>query len=349
MSNSKRGQHTFAEILNQPNAWAETIRLVEGRAGALSALADGADEVIFTGCGSGLNASRAMAPAFQHFTGIRARAVPAAEVVYFGDSVLARRGTSLVVLVSRSGETTETVMAGEAARARGSKTLAITCYPRSSMAQAATECLALEAANEQSVTTTQSLTSMVLCGQLLAGIAAGNGGYLEQLRRLPALGCQVIERYQDLGRRIAEDDRITKFAFVGSGPYYGLARESQLKVKEMVLLPSDAYPVLDYRHGPKSNVDEHMLVTLLMSDSARRVEGEFLREMTGLGGNLFVLADGAEPDADYRVALGSGLSEFVRDILYMPPIHFLAYYKSLRRGQDPDNPANLTYWVETAR
>jgi glucosamine--fructose-6-phosphate aminotransferase (isomerizing) len=353
MSNSTRGQYTFAEILNQPNAWAETIQLVDARASALSALIDGVDEVVFTGCGSGLNASRAAAPAFQHFTGIRARAVPAAEVVYFGDSVLARQGASLVVLVSRSGETTETVMAGEVARARGFKTLAITCYPRSSMAQAATQSLALEAANEQSVTTTQSLTSMVLCGQLLAGVVAGHHEYLEQLRRLPELGGQVIEQYQDLGRRIAEDDRITRFAFVGSGPYYGLARESQLKVKEMVLLPSDAYPVLDYRHGPKSNVDEHMLVTLLMSDSARRVESEFLHEMKGLGGNLFVVCDQAGPEveacADYLAAVGSGLPEFVRDILYMPPIHFLAYYKSMLRGQDPDNPANLTYWVETAR
>jgi glucosamine--fructose-6-phosphate aminotransferase (isomerizing) len=349
MERTEKGVHTLSEILNQPAAWEETIKQVEANADSINKLFDGVDQVVFTGCGSALNVSHVFAPTFQNFTGIRTRVAPAADINFFPDTVFPRDGNTLLVPISRSGSTTETTTACEIARARGMKTLSITCYPDSQLAQTATETCVLEAANEKSVTTTQSLTSMVLCGQVISAIAANQPGYLEQLRALPAVGPQVLDRFHDLGRTIAANEAITKFAFVGNGPFYGLARECQLKIKEMVLLPSDSYPVLDFRHGPKSNVDEHMLVTLLMSDSARQEEIMFLKDMKALGGVILTLCDQADPEiksvTDYLVEIGSGLPEFVRDILYIPPIHFVAYYKSLLRGQDPDNPTNLTYWV----
>jgi glucosamine--fructose-6-phosphate aminotransferase (isomerizing) len=349
MNKAKTGRHTLFEILNQAAAWEETIKLVESEASKLIELFAGVDQVIFTGCGSALNVSYAFAPTFQHFTGINTRVAPAADISFFPDTVFAGNGNTLVVPISRSGSTTETILACETARSRGSETLSITCYPESQLAQMATETLVLEAVNEKSVTTTQSLTSMILCGQVVSAIVSKRPDYLEQLRQLPEFGRQVLDSYQNLGHTIAANGAIIKFAFVGNGPFYGLARECQLKIKEMVLFPSDSYPVLDFRHGPKSNVDEHMLITLLMSDSAREEETVFLKEMKDLNGVVLTLCDKADPQikkvSDYLVELGSGLPEFARDILYMPPVHFLAYYKSLAQGQDPDNPANLTYWV----
>jgi glucosamine--fructose-6-phosphate aminotransferase (isomerizing) len=351
MGQTENDKQMLAEILNQPNAWADTIGSVEAKSSQLSELAADCDEVIFTGCGSGLNAAVAIAPTFQRFTGIRAQAVPAAEVVFFPETVFVDGSRSLVVLISRSGSTTETVMACDIAKRRNMQTLAITCYPESALARRSIAALVLESANEASVTTTQSLTSMILCGQVMSSILSGNAMYLKQLKSLPQLGRAVIDKYRDLGQRIAEDESISKFAFVGSGPLRGIAREGQLKIKEMVLLPSDSYPLLDYRHGPKSNVDEHMLITVLMSDRARRVEIEFLAEMKSLRGKLFVICDKADSSirqfADYLGEVDSGLSEFARDILYLPPIHFLAYYKSLAVGLSPSSPVNLTYWVET--
>jgi glutamine---fructose-6-phosphate transaminase (isomerizing) len=230
-------------------------------------------------------------------------------------------------------------------------TLAITCYPDSSLARQSSEAFVLEAANEASVTTTQSLTSMVLCGQVLSGIVASDATYLKQLQRLPELGRTLIEKCHTLSRRVGEDETISKFAFVGSAAGIGLAREGQLKIKEMTLLPSDSYPILDYRHGPKSNVDDHMLITVLATDRTRKIEFEFLAEMKGLKGRLLVICDRADAEmralADYVVEVESGLPDFARDILYMPAIHFLAFYKSLAVGLSPSTPVNLSYWVET--
>ena len=296
-----------------------------------------------------MNLSYSFETKFKNLTCINTRFATASDIIFFHYNVFYGNGNNLVVPIYLYVSTTETFLACETDRSRGSETLSITCYPESQLAQMATETLVLEAVNEKSVTTTQSLTSMILCGQVVSAIVSKRPDYLEQLRQLPEFGRQVLDSYHDLGHTIAANGAITKFVFVGNGPFYGLARECQLKIKEMVLFPSDSYPVLDFRHGPKSNVDEHMLITLLMSDSAREEETLFLKEMKDLNGVVLTLCDKADPQikkvTDYLVELGSGLPEFARDILYMPPVHFLAYYKSLAQGQDPDNPANLTYWV----
>ncbi len=351
MNPSESDRRMLAEIRNQPNAWAETIGLVKSRTARLREMAEGIDEAVFTGCGSGLNAAVAIAPTFQFFTGMRARAVPAAEIVFFPETVFVSGGRYLVVPISRSGATTETVRARDAAKSRGMATLAITCAAASALALGSADALVLAPANEASVTTTQSLTSMVLCGQLMSGIVSRNSAYLGQLERLPSLGRAVVDRYHELGRSIGENKAIGKFAFVGSGSLSGLARECQLKIKEMTLLPSDSYPLLDYRHGPKANVDARMLITVLSSDRTRGVEGEFLAEMKSLKGKLLVICEKAGADiaanAEYIAELDSGLPDFARDILHMPLVHFMAYYRSLALGLSPASPKNLSYWVET--
>lgn len=349
---AKRGAQTLLEINRQPEAWQHTILRVEAEKGRLLALANGVEEVIFIGSGSGYNVSMVLAPTFQHFTGVRARSAPAAELIHFPETVFAQKTKCLVVATTRSGETTEAIGACRAAQERGARTLAITCHADSTLARLADHALVLTEANERSVVTTQSLTSMVLCGQLLSALIAGDQQSLEAMRQVPEWGRQRLAAAHRLGQEIAADDAIEKYAFVGNGPYLGLARECQLKLKEMVLQPSDAYPLFDFRHGPKSNVDGHMLVSVLVSDRVQREESAFLRDMRQLDGKLLVLCDRAEghlaQEADYVFEVGSGLSDFAREVLYMPVIHYLAYYRSLALGYDPDNPVNLTYWVDLA-
>jgi glucosamine--fructose-6-phosphate aminotransferase (isomerizing) len=350
---TKADETMLAEILNQPRAWKATLEIAQSQGLRMQELAKGIDEFVFTGCGSGLNAAVAIAPCFQKVTGLRARAVPAAEIVFYPETVFERRSHYLVVSISRSGSTTEVVNAQQAVSKWGYTTLAVTCYSSSPLAREADAALVLEPANEASVTTTQSLTSMILCGQMMAGIVGGDNDYLDQLGQLPALGWGLLKPAHELGRRIAQEADINRFAFVASGPLRGLAREAQLKVKEMVRAPSDSYPLLDFRHGPKSNVNERMLITLLSGDATRRVEVEFAEEMQSLGGKLFVICDNAGAElagrSDYLFEVASGLPDFARSILQILPVHFLAYYRSLAEGLSPATPENLTYWVETTR
>jgi glucosamine--fructose-6-phosphate aminotransferase (isomerizing) len=221
------------------------------------------------------------------------------------------------------------------------------------MAKNADFSLTLEEAGEKSVTTTRSLTSMVLSGYDIAAVCTGAEQVRKNLHKLPALARQSMQMFEQTGKSIAQNGLIKKYAFLGSGSYYGLAREAQLKVKEMVVLPSDAYVSLDFQHGPMSNVDQNMLVTIMVSDAGKDFDLELANNMKTLGGNIFIICDragnGFTQASDYLIELKTGLGDGIRNILYMPVLQYMAYYRSLQEGWDPDNPRNLHYYVQVEK
>ena len=190
---------------------------------------------------------------------------------------------------------------------------------------------------------------MVLAGDYLAAKCSDDQHICAGLLQLPDLCRENMGRFENTGKRIAANEQIAKYAFLGSGSLYGLAREAQLKIKEMVLLPSDSYVSLDYQHGPMSNVDDRMLVTIMVSDAGRNYDLLLAKKMKALGAQVLILCDSADGGfadyADYLVELKSGMGDGLRDILYMPVLQFVAYYKSLAMGCDPDNPKHLSYYV----
>jgi glucosamine--fructose-6-phosphate aminotransferase (isomerizing) len=352
MPDYKPGEFIYEEISSQAEAWAKLIPIVTKKRDKIKQLFEGIDEVLFTGCGSGLNAAMSGAPILQTQTGISSREVPAAEVYLFPETALVTNRRTLAILLSRSGETTEVVHALDYLQDKGIRTLGITCSVNSPLASRSDLALVLSPVTERAVATTRSVTGMILTLQLIAAIVSEDEIYLSELQRLPAVCESQMDAFHDLGKSIGENTELMKYAFVGSGPFFGLAHESQLKIKETVLLPVDAYPTLDYRHGPQSNVDPQMLITVFLSDSARIEEGKFVRDMKSLGGITWVLCDQAdEPikeNADYILEVGSGLSELARGILYLPAVQYMAYYRSLSCGLNPDEPRNLSYWVDTS-
>ena len=136
---------------------------------------------------------------------------------------------------------------------------------------------------------------------------------------------------------------LQRFFFLGSGPNYGLACETMLKMKEMSLSYSEAYHFMEFRHGPKSMVDRSSLVVGLVSEEAREQEIAVLKEMQELGATILALADyefGLE-EFDHIVAFKSGTSDWARGVLYLPLLQLLAYHRAMAKGLDPDHPAHL--------
>jgi len=348
-----RGVHTLAEIRSQADSWEATLDRIRSAPEPYRELYSEAEEIVFTGCGSAFNVSHSAAALSQRLLGKTCRAVHASDLATCLDSFMNRGRRTLVVGYSRSGDTTETVLALRAAKDAGAPTLAIVCFEQCAMVEAADAALVLTESVEKSVTTTRSLTAMALAGTCLAGTCADDRSLLSQLATLPELGRARMREFERIGRAISDAGRVAKFAFLGGGAYYGLAREAQLKIKEMTLLPSDSYVALDYQHGPMSNADERMLVTIMASDAGRDYEVELARNMKALGANTFILCNRLSPgfaeSADFSVELDTGLGDGLRDVLYMPALQFLAYYESLRVGCDPDRPKNLSYHVELER
>ena len=346
----KRGIDTFNEISSQAETWSATMDRIDRDEAGLVSLFEGVDQVLFTGCGSAYNASFSIAACFQAMTGICTRSVHSSEFFLFNQMYVCGGKKTLAVMISRSGSTTETLTAQRRAAELGFRTLAITCFADSPMAEEADRAIVLEEASEKSVATTRSLTAMVLAGDYLAAKAAGDEDAVSKYRKLPGALTQKMAAFQSLAERISKIPDIRKFAFVGSGSYYGLAREAQLKIKETTLLPADSYVSLDYLHGPMSNVDEHMLVTILSSDAGHKYDQILAHKMKELHGRVLVLTDKSVEDfidcSDFVMQLGSGLGDGIRDIMYMPILQYLSWYKAVSEGYDPDHPKNLFYHVE---
>lgn len=95
-----------------------------------------------------------------------------------------------------------------------------------------------------------------------------------------------------------------------------------------------------------------MLVTLFFSDAAVKEEAVFLKDMKDLGGVTWAIGDRAAPEvlghADHLLAVYSGLSQYARGILYLPAVQYMAYYRAISLGLNPDEPHNLQYWVDTS-
>jgi glucosamine--fructose-6-phosphate aminotransferase (isomerizing) len=347
----KPGTYTYGEILSQSDIWAATLAAAEAQADELrSWLARPRPEVIFTGCGSTYYLSLSAAAIWQILTGNLARALPASELWLFPESSLPRP-PSLLVAVSRSAETTETLRAVDMYRQRGgSDVLAVTCYADQPLTAVATRTLVAHEAKEESVAQTRSFTSMLLLTQFVAALASRHTDLLDQLWSLPALAGRVIASFENLARRLGQTPSLARFVFLGSGPNYGLACEAMLKMKEMSLSASEAFHFLEFRHGPKSTVGPDMLVVGLVSETARAQETAVLAEMRRLGAHVLAVAESVDAlPADEVVALNSHLSDAARAPLVLPILQLMAYYRARSKGLNPDRPTHLEAVVKLDR
>jgi glutamine---fructose-6-phosphate transaminase (isomerizing) len=337
--------HTLNEILTQPLAWQAALDEVSRQQAALKELWATArfSEIIVTGCGSTYYLSLAVAPLLQKQLGKPARAVPASELLLYPETIIAPGSNPLLLTISRSGRTSETIRATKAFKANWSgPVLNIGCYENTELVAESLLALLVREGQEESVVQTRSFSSMLVAAQASAALL-GNDPHLAAMPKLPALGEQLIAAQHDLARQLGQANNIQRFYFLGSGLQYGLACEANLKMKEMSLSVSEAFHFMEFRHGPMSMVNENTLVVGLLSEATRSYELAVLREMRKLGGKTLVLADQSVSTeaADYQVNFNSGLPETVRGVLYLPVLQLLGYYRALKNNQNPDHPHNL--------
>ncbi|MGE5463986.1 MAG: SIS domain-containing protein [Syntrophothermus sp.] len=329
--------HTYTEILSQTDAWAQAIDL--SRHLSLPGAGD-YRQVLFTGCGSTYYLSLAGAALYQELTGNTARAVPAGELLLNPQIILTREKT-LLVAVSRSGTTTETVKAVEQFKADGKgDVLAISNYDEA-LSGLADINIVIDKGQEESVAQTRSFASMFVAVSAICARMAGRSDLLDSMSGLPSVGDQLLGKYETFAKQIGENLDFDRFYFLGSGLRYGLACEVNLKMKEMTLTHSEPFHFLEFRHGPMSMVNEKAVVVGMLSDVNRLHEMKVLSEMKMLKGTVVSLS---EKEAD--VAFESAIPEPVRGVLYLTVLQLVAFYRSLAKGLNPDRPNNLTAVVK---
>lgn len=346
-----KGSHTWQEVLSQPQAWRRTLAAFAAVKAPLEDFLNRADfdQALVIGCGSSYYLAQSAAATLASHAGIPARAFPSSELWLFPGTAMI--GRKLLLAVSRSGATTETLRALERFRESSSEpVLAVTCYPESPLARQADFALVARDAKEQSIAQTRSFTSMLLLTQALTATLARDEGMLERLGRLPEALDDLVARLGDLPQQLGADKSIERIFFLGGGPLYGLANEAMLKTKEISLSHAEAYHPLEFRHGPMSMVNERTLVVGFLSDTGLAEELRVLKEMGSLGARTLALAEddsvlsGWRPD--YVIKLRSGLDEWERGPLYLPVVQRTAYHRAMAKGLNPDRPNNLTAVVK---
>ena len=335
------GQYTLAEIHSQPQAWVDALKVLESQKEAWQFFfrEGNFDSVIFTGCGSMYNLPLAASVIWQDVTGLPVRALPGSET-WLNSEIIHASSHPLLVSVSRSGTTTETI---RATRAFAGKTATISCCPEAELPTLGDFNLLLPSGQEDSIAQTRAFTTIYLASIALAAFASGHDDLWNELQSLPALAEKLITRYESLARELGNDLSIDRFYFLGSGLRYGLACELNIKMKEMSLTHSEPFHVLEFRHGPKAMVTPSALVVGLLSDTQCSHEQAVLDDMRALGGRTLSLAE-SKADVEFE----SGLSEIARSVLYLPVCQMIAYERSMAKGLNPDLPENLTAFVELA-
>jgi glucosamine--fructose-6-phosphate aminotransferase (isomerizing) len=328
---------TYTEIKFQTDAWAQALDVT--RAASLPN-AEKYEQVIFTGCGSTYYLSLAAAALYQELTGRAARAVPGGELLFNSQTVLTRQKT-LLVAISRSGTTTETVKAVEKFKKEKRGDVIVISNYDETLSKFGDVNIIIPKGQEESVAQTRSFASMFVTATALCAHMAGRDDLMDAMGKLPVIGNWVIGKYESWAKEIGENLSYDRFYFLGSGIRYGLACEVNLKMKEMTLSHSEPFHFLEFRHGPMSMVNEQAVVVGMLSDANRVHEAKVLEEMKALGGTVAALGE-----SEAAVAFESGVPEIARGVLYLPVLQLMAYYRSIAKGLNPDSPTNLTAVVK---
>ncbi|SDQ76668.1 glutamine--fructose-6-phosphate transaminase (isomerizing) [Paraburkholderia tuberum] len=262
---------------------------------------------------------------------------------------------SLVVVISQSGETADTLAALKHAQELGHKhTLAICNVGTSAMVRQTELSFLTHAGREIGVASTKAFTTQLVALFTLAATLAKLRGrlndeqeasYLKQLRHLPAALNSVLALEPQIIAWSEEFSRKEHALFLGRGMHYPIALEGALKLKEISYIHAEAYPAGELKHGPLALVTEAMpVVTVAPNDALLEKLKSNIQEVRARGGELYVFAD-----ADTKIVNGEGLHVIrmpehyglLSPILHVVPLQLLAYHTACARGTDVDKPRNL--------
>jgi glucosamine--fructose-6-phosphate aminotransferase (isomerizing) len=353
------------EIYEQPRAVGDTLegRIANGHipdeifGPEAGTLFDTIKQVQILACGTSFHAGLVARYWMESLGGIPCRVDVASEFRYRKPVVL---DNTLVVTVSQSGETADTLAALQEAKARDfGPSLAICNVPESSLVRASELTLMTRAGPEIGVASTKAFTTQLVALLLLTIVLgrrhrlepAHEDGLVHELEALPSRLTQVLKLDEDI-RRWSEDFADKQHAlFLGRGQQYPVALEGALKLKEISYIHAEAYPAGELKHGPLALVDDQMpVIAVAPNDELIEKLKSNLQEVRARGGRLYVFAEHevgvAEEDGVQVIAIAP-VDRTVAPIIYTIPLQLLAYHVAVLKGTDVDQPRNLAKSVTT--
>lgn len=348
------------EIFEQPEALANTLEIVGGSktiqpgifgAEAGNILSD-IDSILILACGTSSHSGFTARYWLESIAAIPCNVEIASEYRYRTSVPNPRQ---LIVAISQSGETADTLAALRHAKALGqNKTLAICNVPESAIVRECALRFITRAGPEIGVASTKAFTTQLAALFLLTLVVAkvrhrlsaeAEAKHIEQLRHLPVAVNKVLELESEIiawATRFADKHHAL---FLGRGLHYPIALEGALKLKEISYIHAEAYPAGELKHGPLALVDAKMpVISVAPNDQLLDKLKSNLKEVEARGGELYVFAD-----ADSEIPESAGVHILrlpehygeLSPILHVIPLQLLSYHVALVKGTDVDKPRNL--------
>ncbi|HEX7217733.1 MAG TPA: glutamine--fructose-6-phosphate transaminase (isomerizing) [Burkholderiales bacterium] len=335
------------EIFEQPRAVADTLQSVRQIGpelfGATAADLQKVNAVLILACGTSYYAGLVARFWIEELAGIPCSVEIASEYRYRAS---VPNPNALVVCISQSGETADTLSALKHAQSLGQdQTLAICNVASSALMRMTRMHFLTHAGVEIGVASTKAFTTQLVALFLLALVLGKKQDDLKALRHLPtALGAVLALEPAIIGwaQRFAAKEHAL---FLGRGLHYPIALEGALKLKEISYIHAEAYPAGELKHGPLALVTGEMpVVTVAPNDALLEKLKSNMQEVRARGGELYVFAD-----ADTKMVSATGVHVvrlpenygLLSPILHVVPLQLLAYHTALARGTDVDKPRNL--------
>lgn len=308
------------------------------------------NRVVFVGCGTSYHSSLYAAYLFEQYIGVPASVEYASEFRYRHPVIGVH---VLVVGLSQSGETADTLAALQFAQKKGAFTLGIVNVPTSSMARLVDLMLCTDCGLEIGVASTKAYTAqMLIMYYLMLYIAHKRNRmpeeeierFVEITKRLPLLAEQILtqqDTIRNLGRAYAGYQHVL---YLGRGLLYSLALEGALKLKELSYIHAEGYAAAEMKHGPIALIDSSMPIVVLAPkhDVLYEKIQNNIAEVKARGGRVFALVHhGTCNDLYDDIFKLPEISVDLDPILFALPLQLFSYYASLARGYDPDQPRNL--------
>ncbi|MBB3213913.1 glucosamine--fructose-6-phosphate aminotransferase (isomerizing) [Herbaspirillum sp. Sphag1AN] len=345
------------EIFEQPRAIADTLEGIENIMPELfgdqaHGIFKQVDSILILACGTSYYSGLTARYWLESIAGIPTNVEIASEYRY-RDSVPNPR--TLVVTISQSGETADTLAALKHARAQGMQhTLTICNVGTSAMVRESALAYITRAGVEVGVASTKAFTTQLVALFLLTLTLAQSRGrltdaqeseHLKAMRHLPAALQSVLALEPSIVAWAEAFARKENALFLGRGLHYPIALEGALKLKEITYIHAEAYAAGELKHGPLALVTEEMpVVTVAPNDALIEKLKSNMQEVRARGGQLYVFADAGSSIASSEGVHVIRLPEHygvLSPILHVVPLQLLAYHTALARGTDVDKPRNL--------
>lgn len=329
--------YMLKEIMEEPIVLEKTLKPFIDDFFKIPDLSD-YEEIHIVACGSAMYAGMVGKTLLEENSNIRVMCEVASEYRY--KKVLYDRKT-IVIVISQSGETADTIAAMRKAKENGVETLAIVNVKGSTIARESDKQIYIEAGPEIAVATTKAYILQVAVMALLACRVANESKIVDELKKLPRLLREVIDR-RDIYLKIAKDIyKRDDIFFIGRKIDYAISLEGSLKLKEISYIHSEAYQAGELKHGTISLIDKGTPVFAIITDEDimdKTISN--VCEVKARGAKVIVVSNVENDVGDYLILVPK-VSSFLQSILVVPCLQLIAYEVAKLKGCDIDKPKNL--------